>query len=695
MRPRYAVPASMDDLWPLLRSLDLLDDEQFRRLAGTGEPGPVGPHLEQLVHAGVLTAWQVEQILAGRFSRLRLGPYRLLERLGSGRSSRVYKAEHVLMKRLVALKVLGRSRQRVKATVGGGFAKSRRGTRGELETAGRLSHPHVVAAYDAARFRARLVLVMEYVEGIDLERLVNEAGPLPVPLACEVVRQTAMALAYLHERRLVHRDVKPANLLLKCGQSGSGGVVLPDGPVLVKLVDLGLSCRAGEGGAEMCGTLDYIAPERGLAPDAADIRGDLYSLGCTFYQLLTGRVPFPGGSWTGKLLRHRLEVPEPVGELRPEVPADVAAIVDRLMARDLEERYPEPAALLAALDRLGPADLEPVSLPSPGASPSPRPASRRRTMPLALLATILLGGTLGGAARFSLPSTANQEEVAPSPSVARSIVVSGLERSFTDLEEAVAAARDGATLTLHGAGPYRTRPLQLRGKSLTLAAGPGAKPILERLDAPEMEWEALLSSDRPLTLEGLTLRGGEGALAPVVLVEQASLRLRDCVLEGGTTGPLAALRRGRSLEIEGCRLTATTQALAVEMEAPNSCRVSISRSTIEVRDPTGPALLLWSAEQGPPARVEVKVHHSTLRAGRILACRSLAGPIELSASDNRLGFQQGLASFDGYRDKEAWRKVLRWTGQGNRYDAAGPWLRLEGRPKAIASEAAWEQLWTR
>src|SRR5262249_43118788 len=150
-----------------------------------------------------------------------------------------------------------------------------------------------VAAYDAAVHRGRVVVALEYVEGVDLQRLLDETGPLPVPLACEVVRQTCDALIYLRRRGLVHRDVKPPNLIL-----------VPDaGSPRLKLIDPGLTC--GPGHDELCGTPDYLAPERGLGAPA-DIRGDIYSLGCTFYQLLTGRVPYPGGDTTGKMLRHRL-----------------------------------------------------------------------------------------------------------------------------------------------------------------------------------------------------------------------------------------------------------------------------------------------------------------------------------------------------------------------------------------------------
>jgi serine/threonine-protein kinase len=680
MRPRLAEPARLEDLWPLLRAADLGDDQLLRLASAWGPDDPPRARLEQLVQSGVLTAWQARQILAGRPRRLRLGPYRILEQIGGGGGGRVYRAEHVLLKRLVALKVFRRAGKQPEL-------------RAELEAAGRLAHPNLVAAYDAARLRGRLVLVMEYVDGIDLERLVRETGPLPGPLACEVVRQAARALAYLHGRGLVHRDVKPANLILQgtedrgqrseVGSQESGenpSLALRGCPLTsdlcVKLADLGLACRAGQGGPRLCGTMDYIAPERGLGADVADIRGDLYSLGCSFYHLLTGRVPFPGGSWTGKLLRHRLEVPEPVRALRPEVGEDVGAVVARLMARDPDERFSNPDALLAALDRLRPPDRRPVAPSPPAPVPSSAPPPRRfagkaKSLLWALLATTLTGGAAGGVARLSLaPPPEGPREQRPGPalltlSAGGKVVVSGIDRPFSELSEAIAAARDGATLTLHGSCPFRTQPVAWSGKALTLRAAPGARPTVARLDGQEGRWEALLGSDRPLFLEGLTLAGGGESVAPLVSVGQATLHLRNCRLHGPSTGPLIALRTGRLLELDGCRLAARAQGLAVEIGPGRPCRVKASRSTIEVEDPAGAAVLLWSAEEREGARVAVELRDSTLRAGRIVACRSVGGPVELTAPGCRLDFRHVLASFDGYKDARASRRVLRWGGQGN------------------------------
>ena len=190
---------------------------------------------------------------------------------------------------------------------------------------------------------------MEYVDGVDLDRLVRTMGPLPPRRACEYARQTALALQYAYERGVLHRDVKPANLLIEAGED-------PRAAGRVKVLDLGLAraTRGDDSGADaasrLSGTPDYIAPEVAHNADGRDVRSDLYSLGCTLYYLLTGRAPFPGGTWTEKLLRHQYDAPAPLRDLAPAVPPAVAAVVERLMAKAPADRYDTPAAVARALE---------------------------------------------------------------------------------------------------------------------------------------------------------------------------------------------------------------------------------------------------------------------------------------------------------------------------------------------------------
>ena len=270
----------------------------------------------------------------------RLGQYRLLERLGQGGMGTVYKALHVLLKRVVALKVLRAERVRDAAAV----ARFRR----EIRAAGRLAHPNIVQASDARKVKGLTFLVMEFVQGLDLAQIVARRGRLAVADASEVVRQAAVGLQHAHEHGLVHRDVKPANLMLT-----------PQGQV--KVLDLGLALLYGELTAAakpgrddyLAGTADYMAPEQILGGRTVDTRADIYALGCTLFEFLTGAAPFGSPSFGTVLEKLRAHVQTPVPAVRasrPDVGDELARVLDRFLAKDPAARFPTPAAAAAALE---------------------------------------------------------------------------------------------------------------------------------------------------------------------------------------------------------------------------------------------------------------------------------------------------------------------------------------------------------
>jgi serine/threonine-protein kinase len=352
---------------PLLGSTQR--DELTRGLAGRFPD----PHAlaGELVRLGWLTAYQAEELLRGRGPGLVLGSYVLMERLGAGGMGQVFKARHQLMKRVVPLKIIRPE------LVGSPDAVRR--FRKEIEAVARLSHPNVVVAHDAEQVGGRHFLVMEYCPGPDLAGMVRETGPLPVGLACEYVRQAAQGLQHAHERGVLHRDVKPENLVVV------GGVV--------KVLDLGLARLrqpgppAGGSGAltgegSFLGTPDYMAPEQARDPGGADGRADLYSLGCTLYFVLGGQVPFPGGTALEKVLRHQLEEPHPLQQLRAGLPPALAAVVRRAMAKDPADRFQTAAELAAALEPFARAALEgggpPTLVEGPTVAAPPLPPPRPR-----------------------------------------------------------------------------------------------------------------------------------------------------------------------------------------------------------------------------------------------------------------------------------------------------------------------------
>lgn len=305
--------------------------------------GPLGADdrrlAAELIARGWLTPFQVDQLMNGLGDQLILGPYFLLERLGRGGMGEVFKARHDLMDRVVALKVLrGDLAQRADA-----LDRFRR----EIQATAKLAHPNVVLAHDAARVGDVFFLVMEYVAGTDLARLLKQRGALPPGEAAALVQQALLGLQHAHERGLVHRDLKPSNLMLT-----------PEGQV--KLLDLGLARLRddiAEGAAPtalthegaVMGTPDYLAPEQALDAHSADIRSDIYSLGCTLYHLLAGRPPFPGGTMTEKLLRHQQSTPDRLEDVNPTVPPALGDVVRTMMARQPRDRYQTPREAAAAL----------------------------------------------------------------------------------------------------------------------------------------------------------------------------------------------------------------------------------------------------------------------------------------------------------------------------------------------------------
>jgi tRNA A-37 threonylcarbamoyl transferase component Bud32 len=294
--------------------------------------------------------------------------YRVVELLGAGGMGAVYKSVHRLMERPVALKVVRRKLLDDPSAV----ERFRR----EAKAAARLSHPNIVTAYDAEQAGDVHFLVMEFVEGVSLARLVAEQGPLPVDRACEWAGQAALGLQHAHEQGMVHRDIKPQNLMLT--RRGE-----------VKILDFGLARFVSESGptgvlthsGAMMGTPDYIAPEQATNAHAADTRADIYSLGCTLYFLLAGRPPFATGSFVEKLAAHLHQATPPLTALRPELPAEVVRVVERMMAKDPAQRYQTPGEVARAL--------------APFARPAPTPPPRRWRL-LLVAAAALFGLVAAG-----------------------------------------------------------------------------------------------------------------------------------------------------------------------------------------------------------------------------------------------------------------------------------------------------------
>jgi tRNA A-37 threonylcarbamoyl transferase component Bud32 len=305
--------------------------------------------------------------------------YRVIRLLGSGGMGAVYEAEHRLMRRRVALKIIKPEWFRHSAAV----ARFRR----EMQAAAKLVHPHVVTAFDAEQAGELHFLAMEFFDGLTLAELVQQRGPLPVDMACECIRQAALGLQQAHEQEMVHRDIKPGNLM-----------VSRDARVSVKILDFGLARFASEAeddGREtsantMLGTPDFMAPEQARDARSADIRSDIYSLGCTLHFLLTGEVPHPGlATAIERAIAHLEREPLPASAFRSDIPDGLREVLSRMIAKQPSDRFQTPAEVTAALTPFAdPAVAQPLLL-------SPKEVFPQRTLAAGFQRVLMALGLVG------------------------------------------------------------------------------------------------------------------------------------------------------------------------------------------------------------------------------------------------------------------------------------------------------------
>lgn len=377
---------SIDTLLTVLQRRQVLSPEEVQEVNRELRPhfAEVRALADYLAEIEWLTEYQVQLLFADRWEELAIGPYAILDRLGEGGVSEVFKAWDATNGRIVALKVLRQHLSDQSAAV--------RAFERELQTVTRLSHPNIIKTYDATQVGVLHYFAMEFVAGMDLDRYVRQSGPLPIDRACDFVRQVAQGLQHAHQLGLVHRDIKPANLFLIHPPDPKAEACLSvqrGRDPIVKILDWGLArLRPLAGEAQertpteadaekgmLIGTADYIAPEQAVDPCLVDIRADIYSLGCTLYFLLTGRPPFPGASLMQKLLAHQEADRPSVQELRPDVPDNLASVLQRMMAKRPEERYAIPLLAAAPLRQFIKGGSGAFPLVSPDGVPSRPPTA--------------------------------------------------------------------------------------------------------------------------------------------------------------------------------------------------------------------------------------------------------------------------------------------------------------------------------
>lgn len=291
---------------------------------------------EQLIQKGLLTRFQVRQLLAGKYRGFVLGPYRLLDQIGKGGMGTVYLGEHATLKRRVAVKVLARELAENKVAVDRFLREAR--------SASALAHPNIVRVHHVGQAGGTHYIAMEYVDGVTLEQVVDRKGPFTVAEAAQIGLQAAAGLQHAHERGFVHRDIKPENLMItKNGQ--------------VKILDMGLTKSVTNASDNLTGvlntnailgTLDYLSPEQAIQNEATP-QSDLYSLGATLFMLMTGHSPYDGVPAKQKLMQHQFGQVPNLLDFRSEAPAEFAAILTKMMAKKLADRFASSADVAVAL----------------------------------------------------------------------------------------------------------------------------------------------------------------------------------------------------------------------------------------------------------------------------------------------------------------------------------------------------------
>lgn len=354
-----SAPASVSSFLELVERSGLLEKAALEACCADIEkqgPLPENPRAlaDLMIRGGVLTNFQAEKLLVGRWRGFLIaGKYRLLERLGAGGMGAVYLCEHVLMGRRVALKVLPIAQAADQASLARFYREAR--------AVARLDHPNIVRAHDVDHEDKLHFIVLEFVDGVNLHDFVKKNGVLPPERAAHYIRQASLGLQHAHDAGLVHRDIKPGNLLL-------------DRQGVVRLLDMGLARFFDDDGGTFTreyeqgysiGTADYMAPEQ-THDHRVDIRADIYSLGGSLYYLLVGKSPFQDGTVSQKMIWHQVRQPKPVRQLRPEIPQALATVLERMMAKEPSRRYQVPAEAAQALAEIV---TSPIAPPTPEEMP--------------------------------------------------------------------------------------------------------------------------------------------------------------------------------------------------------------------------------------------------------------------------------------------------------------------------------------
>jgi len=653
------------------------------------------------IAGGPATTGEIGRVLEGTM----LGPYRLEQFIGGGGMGAVFRALDTTLHRTVAVKVLA-GRQADDEEMLKRF-------RNEAQSAARLDHENIGRVHAVGSENGWHFIVFEYIEGTNLRDMIRAVGPFDLARTVDIAIQVADALEHASERDVVHRDIKPSNI-----------VITPAGRA--RVVDMGLARlpqvaddRDLTVSGMTLGTFDYISPEQARDPRAADVRSDLYSLGCTIFFMLTGRPPFADGTMVQKLLQHQQQQPPALDDIRPDVPHRFAEIVLRLMAKDPLDRYQRPAVLVADLA----AFAEEAGLPLGGARPAAilglplEPGAPSRLPWLVPLAGLLLVV----AAMWAVSAWDRRATVTP-PTTLRGAdgamlvrVVAGTPGAddATSLADAVRRVADGGVIELAYDGVRREEPLALAGRHLTLRPALGMKPVVEfqggRPWGPQGTLVACDVGDGTLIVRDTGVRL---AAAPAAEPHRALFAVRSgrLTFDGVTLGMPG--------DPSGPRPATETAPAFVAVTASPSGDVRSSTVVLHRTRAAGDAVFLDATDAGA-GRVALRWHNGEFVSPRwLIAAEGTAGEIldidcdldsvavacgsgvatlgdsptrpvpprlRLTAADSRIVVDAGRPFLEQYGggDIDAYRAACQWTDRESHYEGGGAFRRIEAATEQI------------
>jgi hypothetical protein len=633
-----------------------------------------------------------------------LGPYRLDRFVGGGGMGAVFRALDTTLDRVVAVKVLSRQQSNDEEML--------RRFRNEAQSAARLDHENIGRVHAVGSDDGWHYIVFEFIEGTNLRDVVQAEGPFDLARTIDVAIQVAEALEHASDRDVVHRDIKPSNI-----------IITPAGRA--RVVDMGLARLHHMAGDQdltvsgvTLGTFDYISPEQARDPRSADVRSDLYSLGCTIFFMLTGRPPFADGTMVQKLLQHQQDPPPAIESLRPDVPRRFGAILGRLMEKEPADRYQRPADLVVDLvamaDELGIEVAGPRTLPAaPGRAAPARARHLPWLLPVAGLCAVVgslwwrasdagreaTAGRLATAPLTVIGPDQQSAEVLPDEPVPRTwrvVDTPEVDADCSTVGEAVRQASDGDVVEIACAEPRDNGPFVIEGKRLTIRAAEGFDPLVR---CPE---SALVSRD------GGWCTIASGALA----VQRVSFRLA-----GGSSGAarpaVFCLRGGATLDCEDVAFATAGDAAAavwVRAERQGGERQEVRMTAVQADGGAavvesrgdGRLDLFWSAgravlpgrflvaegaeQQGAAGRIRMSLEDGLFACGdgfvALLDSPSLplAPRLTVLAKSCRFLVPEGRPVLlqAGVGDAEAYRPAVEWIDAASRYEGSGVLRRIDG-----------------